>query len=231
MQLRKKPVQLALILIMVLPGCSFGAADNLHTVLDKLNQSAKTFHNATADFEFNTNVTEPVPDTDVLKGVAYYERAGTNFQMAAHIATENGKTQPKTYTFSHGVLRLDEPAIDQVTTIKQASKFTDYIMLGFGASGDELAAKWDITDDGPETVNGVQTEKLDLVAKDPTVKKNFPKVTIWMDVARAVSVKQVFDQGQGRTRVNTYTNIRTNQSLPRDAFTFKTGTKTQYVER
>jgi outer membrane lipoprotein-sorting protein len=203
----------------------------LQDVLAKLNESAKSFRNATADFEFDTNQTEPVPDTDVLKGVAYYERRGTNFQMAAHIATENGQQAPKTYTFTRGVLKLDEPGVDQVTTIREASKFTDYIMLGFGASGEELASKWDITYDGPESVNGIPTEKLDLVAKDPTVKKNFPKVTIWMDTARAVSVKQVFDQGQGKSRVNTYSNIKVNQSLPKDAFTFKTDSKTQYVNR
>ena len=203
----------------------------LQDVLAKLNQSAKNFRSASADFEFDTNQTDPVPDTDVMKGVAYYERNGTNFKMAAHIASENSRPAAKTYTFSEGVLKLDEPGVNQVTTIKQASKFTDYIMLGFGASGDELASKWDITYGGPETVNGIATEKLELVAKDPTVKKNLPKVTIWMDPTRAVSVKQVFDQGQGRSRVNTYSNIKVNQSLPKDAFTFKTDSKTQFVTR
>lgn len=207
------------------------APGSLQDVLAKLNQSAKNFRGASADFEFDTNQTDPVPDTDVLKGVAYYERNGAKFQMAAHIASENSKPVVKTYTFSGGVLKLDEPGVNQVTTISQASKFTDYIMLGFGASGDELASKWDITYQGPETVNGIATEKLELVAKDPTVRKNFPKVTIWMDASRAVSVKQLFDQGEGRSRVNTYSNIKVNQALPKDAFTFKTDSKTQFVNR
>jgi outer membrane lipoprotein-sorting protein len=207
------------------------APDGLKAVLEKLNQSAKSFRSASADFEFDTNQTDPVPDTDVLKGVAYYERTGANFQMAAHISSENSKPATKTYTFSGGVLKLDEPGVNQVTTIAQASKFTDYIMLGFGASGDELASKWDITYQGPETVNGIATEKLELVAKDPTVRKNIPKVTIWMDPTRAVSVKQVFDQGQGHSRLNTYSNIKVNQALPKDAFTFKTDSKTQFVNR
>ena len=54
-------------------------------------------------------------------------------------------------------------------------------MLGFGASGKELPKKWDIKYAGPETVDGMKTDKLELVAKDPTVRKNLPKVTIWMD--------------------------------------------------
>jgi outer membrane lipoprotein-sorting protein len=104
-------------------------------------------------------------------------------------------------------------------------------MLGFGASGKELADKWEITDLGTEAIGGIATEKLELVAKDATVQKNIPKVTIWMDLSRAVSLKQVFDQGHGRSRVNTYTNIKVNQRLPSDAFTFKTDSKTQYVTR
>lgn len=216
--------------LAMLAGCGVAQAPQ-QTWIEKLNQAARSFHNATADFEFDRTQTDPVPDTDVLKGVAYYERKGSDFQMAAHIRENNGKPALKTYTFSKGILKLDEPGINQVTTVQQASKFTDYIMLGFGASGDELAAKWEIKDQGAESVGGVMTEKLELVAKDPTVKKNIPKVTIWMDLSRAVSVKQVWDQGQGQSRENTYTNIKVNQALPKDAFTFKTDSKTQYVTR
>jgi outer membrane lipoprotein-sorting protein len=128
-------------------------------------------------------------------------------------------------------LKLNEPLINQVTTLSGASQYESYIMLGFGASGKELTEKWDVTDQGPETINGVTTEKLDLVAKDPKVKKNLPKVTIWVDLDRGVSMKQYFDQGQGQSRTCSYSNIKINQSLPGDAFTFKTDGKTQYINR
>ena len=93
-------------------------------------------------------------------------------------------------------------------------------MLGFGASGKELAEKWNIKYLGTETIDGVKTDKLELVAKDPDVRKNIPKVTIWIDTARAVSLKQVFDEGEGQSYVCHYTNIKVNQPLPADAFTF-----------
>ena len=63
-------------------------------------------------------------------------------------------------------------------------------MLGFGASGKDLEEKWTIKYLGKETIDGIATDKLELVAKDPDVRKNIPKVTIWMDTARAVSLKQ-----------------------------------------
>jgi outer membrane lipoprotein-sorting protein len=233
MLLTRNLIRATLIAFLAVPGCGAYPDSNLQATLGKLNQAAKNFRSATADFEADVNQTLPVPDTEVMKGVVYYQRNGSNFQMAAHIATDNGAKVQKTYTFSGGVFKLDEkgPGIDQVTTLHQASKFAEYVMLGFGASGAELADKWDITDLGPETINGVQTEKLELVAKDPTVRKNLPKVTVWMDLNRAVSVKQVFEETQGLTRVSTYTNIKTNQSIPKDAFTLKTDRNTQFINR
>jgi outer membrane lipoprotein-sorting protein len=225
-------ISAALIALLAVPGCGAYPGGNLQTTLDKLNQAAKKFKSTSADFDFETNQTLPVPDTETLKGVSYYQRDGTKFKMAAHIATDNGQPVPKVYTFSDGVFKLYEPMIPQVTTFNQASKFAEYVMLGFGASGDELAAKWDITDLGPETIGGVETEKLELVAKDATVRKNLPKVTIWMDLNRAVSLKQIFDEGQGTTRLCTYTNIKTGQkALPDGDFNFKPKAGTQFINR
>lgn len=221
----------AVLACFALPGRAVWAADDLQSVLHQLDVAAANFHTTAADFEFDSIQTDPFPNTDVQKGVVYYERRGNSFSMAAHIAEFNGKPAPKMYSYSGGHLQLFEPLTDQVTRINKASAYEGYLMLGFGASGKELADKWEIKYDGPETVGGVKTDKLELVAKDPTVKKNLPKVTIWVDPTRGVSLKQVFDQGQGQSRVCTYSNINVKGPLPADAFTFKTDSKTQYVDR
>ena len=64
------------------------------------------------------------------------------------------------------------------------------------------------------TLDNVKTDKLELVAKDPAVRKNILKVTVWMDTAHGVSLKQVFDQGQGQSRVSVYFNFKFNQPCP-----------------
>jgi outer membrane lipoprotein-sorting protein len=130
----------------------------------------------------------------------------------------------KIFIFSGGVFRLSEDGKESdAKTYPQASRYESYLMLGFGASGKELAEKWTITYLGKETIDGTTTDKLELVAKDPAVRRTIPKVTIWMDTARAVSLEQVFDEGEGLTRVCHYTNIKVNQPLPKSAFTFLTG--------
>lgn len=220
-------------LLFALTASQLSAQDqkqDLKTVLARLDAAAANFHSTSADFEFDSIQTDPVPDKDVQKGVVYYERKGNSFEMAAHINEENGKPVPKVYTFSKGVFRLYEKLPDQVTTYK-SDKAGGYLLLGFGASGKELRDKWDITYLGQETINGLKTDKLELIPKDPSVRKNLLKVTVWMDTPHGVSLKQVFDQGQGQSRTSNYFNFRFNQPLPSDAFSFKTDSKTQYINR
>jgi outer membrane lipoprotein-sorting protein len=207
------------------------AAGDLKATLAKLDAAAARFQSTSADFQFDSVMTDPIPDTEVQKGTAYYQRKGNAFQMAARIGEVNARKIPKVYVYAGGKLKLYESLTNQVTTLSSMSQYEGYLMLGFGASGKDLAGKWDITDDGPEAINGVTTEKLELVAKDPKVKKNLPKVIVWIDLDRGVSLKQYFDQGQGQSRTCAYSNIKINESLPGDAFTFKTDSKTQYINR
>lgn len=200
-------------------------------VLRRLDEAAKNFHSTSADFEFDSVETDPIPDKDVQKGTVYYERKVSGFQMAAHIREENGKPVPKIYVYSGGVVRLYEQLIDQVTTLTKAGQYESWFMLGFGASGKDLEQKWEIQYLGAETLDGVKTEKLEMVPKDPAIRKNLSKVTIWIDPERGVSLKQVLDFSPGVYKVCVYFNIRVNQPLPVNAFTLKTDKKTTYVNR
>ncbi len=231
MRKERRLVLFALIALVLLPGRAAFAADNLQKVLQDLDVAAARFHSTSADFEFDSVQTDPIPDKDVQKGVVYYERKGNAFEVGIHIREVNGKIVPKVLTISHGVSKLFEKMVDQVTTFTKIGRYEGYMALGFGASGKELADKWEIKYLGPETLDGVKTEKLELVPKDIAVKRNIPKVTVWMDTERGVSLKQVFDEGAGQYRVCTYFNIKTNQSLPGDAFKFKTDSRTQFINR
>lgn len=204
------------------------AQDNLKTVLERLDTAAANFHSASADVEFDTITTDPVPDTDVQKGVVYYERKSGSVRMGVHMSEHNRAPSGKAYTYINGEFKLFEPGPNQVTTFKSAGKYESYVILGMGASGKDLAAKWDIKDLGPETMDGVKTEKLELVAKDPDVRKNLSKVTIWIDPDHAVSMKQIFTTSPTSSYVATYRNFKLNSSLPGDAFTFKTNHGTTY---
>jgi outer membrane lipoprotein-sorting protein len=235
MHQRRNLLFAAVIALVLISGRAASALDSKDTVLRKLDAAAANFHSTTADFEFDTIQTDPVPDKDVQKGTVYYERSAKGFKMAAHIREVNGKPVPKIYVYSGGSVKLYEKLINQVTTLSKLSQYESWFMLGFGASGKDLEQKWEIKYLGSEFLfdgkNRVKAEKLEMIAKDPTIRKNIPKVTVWIDTDRGISLKQVFDEGSGQYRVSVYFNAKLNQPLPGDAFTFKTDKKTQYVNR
>lgn len=231
MKFAKRMIAGACLACLALAARGAFAAESVQQILHALDEAAVKFHSTQADFQFDAVETDPIPITDTQTGTVYYERKGNEFEMAAHIKDVNEKPVPKIYTYAEGKLRLFEPLINQVTTIAKASNYGSYIMLGFGASGKALADKWDVKALGPETIDGVKTQKLELTAKDATVRKNLPKVTIWVDTTRGVSLKQVFDEGSGQHRDCHYFNFKMNQPLPADAFALKTDAKTTYINQ
>jgi outer membrane lipoprotein-sorting protein len=76
----------------------------------------------------------------------------------------------------------------------------------------------------------VKTEKLDLVSKDPGVKSKVSHVTIWIDPARGVSLKQIFYLPSGDTRTNTFANIKLNGTLDKSTFKMRTDKNTTTVK-
>jgi len=206
--------------------------DDLKSVLDRLNVTSAKFHSATAQVEYDSVETAPIADTDVQTGVFYFERKNNAASVGVHFDTHNGKPSGKAYTYVGGTFMLFEPGINQVTKHTGAGKYESYVVLGFGASGKDLEDKWDIKYLGSEMLsdgkNTVKTAQLELVAKDPAVRKTFSKVNIWVDTDRAVSIKQVFTLSATSTWVCKYSNFRINESLPKDAFSFKTDRKTTY---
>lgn len=193
-------------------------ADDLQSVLDRLNVASKKFHSLSASVVFDTETQDPVPDTDIQKGVAYYQRDGNNFKMAAHFRERNGHPSTAAYNINGGAIHFFDGT--EVHTY-DASKWQSYLILGFGASGSELADKWNIKYIGSSMLDGVNVAQLELVAKDPAVRKTISKITIWIDPDRGISLKQRFDESASVYRICTYTDIKLNVSLPKNAFDLK----------
>ena len=65
----------ASIALFLLPApAALAAQKDLKEVLSQLDAAAANFRSTSADFEFITEQTDPVPDKDVQKGTVYYKR-------------------------------------------------------------------------------------------------------------------------------------------------------------
>ncbi|MGH9615107.1 MAG: LolA family protein [Acidobacteriaceae bacterium] len=206
---------------------------DLNHVLTELDAAAARFHSAKANFQWD-QFERVVNSTDTQTGVIYFEGSGDKARVALDIETADGQPAKKTIVYSGGVLKFFQPQIDQMTVFHAGEKqgqYESYLTLGFGGSGSELKKSWDITYQGMETIDGVETAKLDLVSKDAGVRANFSHVTIWVDPTRAVSLKQILYEPSGDSRTAYYRNIQYNKRISPSVFKIKTNAKTQVIQK
>ncbi len=196
-----------------------GNAD-LQKVIDQLNAAAAKFQSAQADFSWD-QFQAVVQEHDVQTGTIYYERKKGATRVASYIKQDNGKDAPKTVTFDGGEANFFEPTIKQLTVIKAGAnrnQWESFLTLGFGGSGTDLETNWKVSLRGTETIDGVSVAKLDLAPVQQNVANMFNHVTIWLDPARGISLKQIFYQPSGDMRTAIYKNIRYNLPIAGTVF-------------
>jgi outer membrane lipoprotein-sorting protein len=216
----------ALVFSAAIAGAQSG---ELGKVLAQMDTASAKFESSQADFEWD-QYEKVVDEHESQSGTIYFDRKGGGTWMAAHLL----KPDEKVVVYKMGELQFFQPKIDQVTIFAAGvnrMQYESFLTLGFGGSGHDLAANWDITYKGMESVDGIQTARLDMVPKQDSVKKMFDHVTVWIDPSRAISMKQQFFESSGDVRTAAYSRIKYNEKVPASAFTLKTSSKTQIVRK
>jgi outer membrane lipoprotein-sorting protein len=220
-------VTVALLAVAAMP--AHAATGDLEKVLRQMDAASAQFKSAQADFRWD-QYTMVVQSTDRQEGTVYFKRisAGKTTEMAAQIRKLNGRDDPKTVVYDGKQLQLFQPKINQITYFSPGSnrdQYESFLTLGFGGSGRDLQASWDITFAGYETMKdgaqSVQVAHLDLVSKQASVRNMFSKISIWVDPVRGVSLKQVFTEPGGDSRTAWYSAIRINTQMDANVFTIK----------
>jgi outer membrane lipoprotein-sorting protein len=239
--------RLSLIFTLALAALTLAGASNqeakpadpaaLDSVLRKMDAVAANFTTAQANFQWETyqKVIDEVVDDQT--GIIYYRKSNKQIEMMAEVkragsSASSMKDEPKFVLLSGGKVRLYQPKTDQVTEFdlgKNQSDFESYIVLGFGASGQDLQKNFDVTYMGPETIDGVKTAKLQLIPKSQKVKNTYSQIFLWIDLDRGVSVQQQLFQPQGDYRLAKYSQIKLHEKISDDVFKLKTTSKTQTV--
>jgi outer membrane lipoprotein-sorting protein len=216
-----KSKNLAWSMLLLFASTSALAADSTARVLRELDSAAVKFTNLVADFDWQTVQTAPIPDTETQSGTIYFKRNGDLIQMSAHIRTMNRKEVPKVLSYSNGTATLYDARTNDFRVFRAGGRqgqLESILLLGFGSSGKELLSKWEITFVRHEYLKGVACQVLELIPKDPELKRTLRQATVWVDASRGVTLKQILHGDQGTRRVCVYTNLRVNTHLPADAF-------------
>jgi outer membrane lipoprotein-sorting protein len=123
----------------------------------------------------------------------------------------------RTLYFAGKNVRIYYPAINQYQDVSLGSNagvVNQYLLLGFGSSGDQLAQSYTITVEGQEKVSGVATTKLLLVPKDKAVLEHLVKIELWIPENESNPIQQQFYEPSGNFRLITYSNIQVNPAIP-----------------
>ncbi|HMG03155.1 MAG TPA: hypothetical protein VK596_08470 [Edaphobacter sp.] len=195
----------------------------LDQALRQLDASSARFKSAEADFQkdFYEMV---VKETTTQHGSIYFKKNGAKLEMG-------GKIQPpgaRFFSYKDGKLGLFDPGTKSLKIFNTGDKKGEaesFLTLGFGGSGTELAKAWTITYLGTEELSDgsstVPTAKFNLISKDPNVLNMFSHVVIWVDLNRAVSLKQQFFTPSGDYQTAIYNNIRYNQPVNTKSYEYK----------
>jgi outer membrane lipoprotein-sorting protein len=227
-----KPTLALLAALLLSPAIAASAQDdNLTKVLAQMDASSATFQDLQADIVVD-NYTAVVQDHETQKGIIAFRRVGASMEMA--MVLDKGQQGERDILYKNGELAFYQPAAKQETIVAAGANRAEYDSLlatGFGASGKDLAAAWTIAFQGMETIDGVQTAKLDLVSKQENIRNNFSHIAIWVDLARDISLKVVMLQPSGDSRTAAYTSIRYNKHPASGLFTLKVPGGTQIQRR
>lgn len=202
-----------------------GAAE-LEAVLSQMDRSAATFESAQAEFQWD-NYQKVVDETERQTGQVFFRRAGGNVEAMFDITAPT----PKQVLFKDGMLILFDKKIDQVTQHKTENK-TDveaFLGLGFGARGHDLLKSYDVKMDGWETVDGVKTAKLELVAKSEKVRNMFSRFILWIDPKEDIPRQQKVLQPNGDFWFAHYLSFNLNSKIAKDTFHLKTTSHTKVI--
>ncbi len=145
---------------------------HLDEVLRQMDAASAKFKSAEADFQWDL-YERVVKQTTSQNGTIYFVKDGAKTLMGAKIVSP----ATKFLEYREGTLRVFDPGPDHLTTIlpkQNQAQMESFLTLGFGGSGKDLARAWTVADLGMETLNDgarqVETAKLDLVSKDPSVR-------------------------------------------------------------
>ncbi len=111
--------------------------------------------------------------------------------------------------------------------------FEQFLLLGFGSSGKELAERYKIQLLGQEVLEGQPTAHLELTPVSPEILKHLKKAELWITSRGAYPVRQKLYFPAGDYSLVSYTEVKINPPLAGSALSLKLprGVKREFPQK
>ena len=185
--------------------------DSLESVLERMDRTAASFKTFSADLRSVAH-TAVIDEDDISTGTIFVKRANRGMDMLMELTTPDRKSiaihGQKAEIYYPKMKTVEEYDISRYRALAD-----QFLLIGFGTSGKELAEAYNMKVLGADQVAGVQATKLELVPKSPEVLKNVKRLELWIPEAADYPVQQKFYLAAGDYKLATYTNVRKNPPL------------------
>jgi outer membrane lipoprotein-sorting protein len=208
----------AFLLTSWLPAAS--AAASLKEVLDRMDRAAASFQAVTAKVR-KASLTAVINDETVEQGVLWMARSA---RKIVRMKIEFREPDPRVLAFAGRKGEVYYPKINTVQEYdlgRHGALVDQFLLLGFGTPGRELARDYQIRLAGAEQVAGLRADRLELVPKAKEARQHIAKVELWIADPGGYPVQQKFYTPSGDTTTITYTGVVINPPLSDSDLTLK----------
>jgi outer membrane lipoprotein-sorting protein len=195
-------------LALLMLASSLGA-QSLDAVYARLDKSAQQFKSVSADLKRDVH-TAVVNDDTIETGTIKVKREKSGTRMLIDFTAPDRKT----VAFDGATVSVYLPNVKTVQIYNVGDKrglIDKLLLLGFGATSDELRADYDVTLVGVEPIDGKPTNHIQLIPKAKDVLMRLKKADLWISDATGTPVQQRFvTSASGDFMLVTYGDAKLN---------------------
>jgi outer membrane lipoprotein-sorting protein len=191
-------------------------AETKEAILSRMDQAAPDFKAMSANIRLTTFVAV-IKDTTDESGTLVMQRVKNGSVRAIlDFSHQADKSASRIIGILGNTVLMVYPnakTYQEINIGKKSDLLQQFLLLGFGSSGKELAQSYDITAEGTESLAGQDTTKLMLVPKAASVKERLVKVEIWIPQKAAYPIQQRFYEPADNYRIAAYSSVNLKPAI------------------
>lgn len=201
----------AILLIWLTPAAWCMPAGDLDAVLSRIDSAGAAFHSMSAQLKRQSH-TAVINEDTVDAGSIFLKRPKPR---DIRMLVDFTQPDPKTVAFQGRKVDIYYPKIQTIQEFdvgQNRDLLDQFFLLGFGTSRADLQNAYTIKLVGQDTVNGQQTERLELVPKAKDILEHLKKFELWI-ADSGYPVQQKFYLPGGDYMLMTYSDMKINPDL------------------
>ncbi|HEY6390019.1 MAG TPA: outer membrane lipoprotein carrier protein LolA [Bryobacteraceae bacterium] len=200
------------------------AADPLHDLLARMDRAASTFQAMSGKVTYVTH-TDVLNDDSIESGTVVMKKVAPGEVQGL---IDFLKPDRRTVAFEKRSLQIFYPKINTVNKWdlgKHGEQLDQFIMIGFGTSGTQLARDYSVKvlpNEKGAAPQDVPTIRLELIPKAGEAREYLKKLELWIpQTGDPYPVREKISQSSGDYRLVIYSDLKINPPLRPDALQLK----------